>query len=403
MISSATKLNVTRSYSIKSIMVIYIIHRSDNFRTEFANISEIRSLLPHNIKLMALTATANVQTRAKVIKSLDMKGCFIQSHNPNKVNLYYEVLEKGSIDSLIKPIAAKICLKREASDRYIIFCRTYQDTNNFFENLTLKLADENTLLVDKNLNVRICEKFTACSAAITKKNVLKSFTQPGGLVRIIVATVAFGMGLDSPDVRFIIHWGPPSDVELYVQETGRGGRDGGSTLFYSKTDISKSPKNHVSEAMIRYCTNSNECRRALLMKQFTDDNVAVPNYLHTCCDLCHMVCMCEDCSSLAQPHHDTLQLPEIMCDKPQFVCDEIIQRELKTLLVAYRKRLFLTTPKEASLVGLDICTGFTMNTINAIVDSYPQLETKADLLDLGIGRNHHASVIAIIEQCTGLK
>lgn len=251
---------------------------------------------------MALTATANLKTRAMVIKSQQMKGCFTLSHNPNKTNLYYEVAEKKDIDSVIKPIVVHTCMMREAADRYIIFCRTYQDANDFFENLTLQLAQRNVLLQEKDLGVRICEKFTGCSSPSVKKNILKSFTQPNG---IIVATVAFGMGLDSPNVRFIVHWGPPDDIELYVQETGRGGRDSKKAvciLFYSKKDIA--PNGHVHEAMRKYCANSDECRRALLMKQFTDDDVALPTYPHLCCDVCHTICMCKDCTDLT--HEITL-------------------------------------------------------------------------------------------------
>ena len=74
--------------------------------------------------------------------------------------------------------------------------------------------------------VRVCETFTASSSLNTKKKIIPSFTDPRGTVRIVVATVAFGLGLDSPNVGHIIHWGPPEDLELYVPESRRGGRDG---------------------------------------------------------------------------------------------------------------------------------------------------------------------------------
>ena len=81
-----------------------------------------------------------------------------------------------------------------------------------------------------------------------------------------MATVAFGMGLDSPNVREIIHWGPPEDLELYVQETGHGDHDNlpsNALLYYGKRDLSQC--GHRTESMKRYCENMSECRRKLLM------------------------------------------------------------------------------------------------------------------------------------------
>ena len=99
-----------------------------------------------------------------------------------------------------------------------------------------------------------------------------SFTDPSGIVRIVVATVTFGLGLDSPNVRHVIHWGPPEDLELYVQESGRGGRDtklSTATLYYGKKDIAAT--GHSTEGIQRYCENMSECRRVLLMRQFTEE------------------------------------------------------------------------------------------------------------------------------------
>ena len=91
----------------------------------------------------------------------------------------------------------------------------------FYKRLMLQLVENCTLLKDSDLNVHNCEKFTACTASSTKKSILKSFTDPNGLVRIVAATVAFGMGLDSLNVHHIVHWGLPEDLELYVQDWPR--------------------------------------------------------------------------------------------------------------------------------------------------------------------------------------
>lgn len=117
------------------------------------------------------------------------------------------------------------------------------------------------------------------------------------MVRIVVATIAFRMGLDTPNVRQVIHWGPPEDLEFYVQETGCGGRDGAPTrvtLFYKKADLSAS--SHITEPMCKYCTNLQDCRRKVLISEFTEDELQLPSYLHLCCDVCVKLCKCEECN-----------------------------------------------------------------------------------------------------------
>ena len=107
-------------------------YRGNKFRVEFSHISEIRSLVPRNTNVMAVTATANLRTREVLIKSLEMKGCFVLAQNPNKTNIYYEVAEKTDIDSVVKPIVAHVIQKREDTDRRIIFCHLYKDCSDFF-------------------------------------------------------------------------------------------------------------------------------------------------------------------------------------------------------------------------------------------------------------------------------
>ena len=218
------------------------------------------------------------------------------------------------------------------------------------------------------------------------------------MVRIVVATVAFGMGLDTPNVRQVIHWGPPEDLELYVQETGRGGRDGAPTtvtLFYKKADLSGAA--HITEVMRKYCTNTKDCRRQVLMRQFTEDEIEVPSCHHKCCDVCAIVCMCDECNTLnTSPCALKLQpsAPTSLLLPPN------IRQELRTKLQSYRMHLQQNVAPATLLVGIDTCTGLTKKCIDTIIQNALSITTPEDLIDLGItSLEYCTSICQIITEC----
>ena len=141
---------------------------------------------------------------------------------------------------------------------------------------------------------RMLDMFTSCTHPNVKESILNAFLDPDSHLRVVIATIAFGMGLDCPNVRTIIHWGPSEDIEQYVQETGQAGRDGQpakALLYHGGPDLSS---RHVNQEMKQYCLNKDKCRRSVLLSYF-DSPKAHNTELCSCCDVCECVCQCHKC------------------------------------------------------------------------------------------------------------
>ena len=130
---------------------------------------------------------------------------------------------------------------------------------------------------------RHVEMYTSCTETGVKKQIIASFTSTSSPLRVLIATVAFGMGVDCSDIRKIIHFGPPSNVETYLQATGRAGRDGEQA--YSLL-LNRKTRCQIEQPMADYAENTTVCHRELLFKDFY--NYTTPVYLNKsmCCDLC---------------------------------------------------------------------------------------------------------------------
>ena len=248
------------------------------------------------VNMMVLTATATTATRQKIVHALCMKRCYSITTNPPKENVFYAVEDKTDLQEAFTPIVEELILKKKEAPRRIIFCRTYNDCHSvylfFKHSLKGKLYyPPGALKVSK---YRLLDMYTACTATSVKKNILNNFTAVDGVCRVVITTIAFGMGLDSPDVRTALHWGPSADIESYVQESGRIGRDGEnhwlscSTLLVILLQLSDDVK--------AYCANRDKlCRRELLFKQF-DYYSKFNGLLHDCCDVCAPKCVCSTCN-----------------------------------------------------------------------------------------------------------
>ena len=159
--------------------------RGPEFRAEYANISELRSIICKTVNMMALTATVTSKTRELIMGSLCMEEdtTFVLSKVPNKLNIRYSVKEKPSdIDLMVKPIVSNIMQYRDRSQKTIVFCRTYKEYTEVASSLVFHLCENDVFYVERNgSKIPVCEMYSASTDETVKDKILSSFVDPDGV------------------------------------------------------------------------------------------------------------------------------------------------------------------------------------------------------------------------------
>jgi ATP-dependent DNA helicase RecQ len=239
-----------------------------DFRPEYRRIRDMIDIIEKDIPVIALTATATEKVRTDIVKNLEMHDVqsFVSSFN--RPNLFYEVRPKTSIDQAIKEIVQVAKAAPGASG--IVYVQSRKATERIAEVL--------------NINGIKAAPYHAGLDAKTRSRVQDEFLMED--IDVICATIAFGMGIDKPDVRFVVHFDIPKSIENYYQETGRAGRDGlegRCVAFFSQKDLHKLEKflrdkpvaerelgGQLLDEMAAYAETAS-CRRQHLLHYFGEE------------------------------------------------------------------------------------------------------------------------------------
>src|SRR5262245_45641778 len=263
-----------------------------DFRPEYRELKKLRKHLP-DVPIMALTATATERVRADIIKELKLRDPRAYVASFNRPNLTYRVVPKTApYDQLLAFIRSR------PTDSGIGYCASRKST----ESVARSLNEDGITAKPYHAGLTNAER-TRHQDAFLRDD-----------VRVITATIAFGMGINKPNVRFVVHYDLPKNIESYYQETGRAGRDGlpsECVLLFSPGDVAKQlhfiDEKSENEAriaraqlqqMVHYA-ETRECRRAALLEYFGEIYPTKPDNVGG--QTSSLQISCESCDNCLQP------------------------------------------------------------------------------------------------------
>lgn len=372
------------------------------FRAWYSKIPELKALL-RNPCLAIFTATASKSTKRRIFEILGVSllNTHVIQHEPIKNNLRFAVqyVERDqSLDKILAFLVSELKSKGIKTCGALIFCRTRKQWSAIYKLLQIDLGNKIYRGQSDSPMERIIEMYHAGTPATVQHHILSTLTKENGHIRVLVCTVAFGMGIDCQYITRVVHFGGSKNIESYIQECGRAGRKGeismcillynGILLQHSDDDI----KNYAA---------SKTCRRVEMRHSFPESKTSDKVLGCNCCDKCATDCnlphddCCKGILRQIQVNTDVLEQPTKI--RPVSLQSKI---ELREMLESYRVSL-LPEPQSAQFVSYaNMLFEFDSLQISQAVNSCYKIFSIEDVKKfVEIWRNRYAvNILAAIHQ-----
>ncbi|XP_057371792.1 recQ-like DNA helicase Blm [Daphnia carinata] len=311
--ASMKLLSALNTLNARQLLVRFVVDEAHcvsqwghDFRPDYKKLSVLKEKFP-NVPTMALTATATPRVRFDILRQLNMKNpkWFLSSFN--RPNLKYRVLPKKMKAGMITEIA-ELITQRFNRKSGIVYCLSRRECDEVAQAL-------------QGSRIKAISYHAGLSDDARSEAQLKWIN---GTVQVVCATIAFGMGIDKPDVRFVIHYSLPKSIEGFYQESGRAGRDGEISycyLYYAYRDVLRmrrmiemdrenfaARQTHIDNLyrMVAFCENKTDCRRTLQLCYFGEhfDRQLCKSNPRSVCDNCDseveyvQIDVTEDCKAI---------------------------------------------------------------------------------------------------------
>ncbi|CAC5376271.1 unnamed protein product [Mytilus coruscus] len=337
--------------------------------------------------MLALTATATKQSRKEIACYLQMQDYKLVLSSCDRSNIFYFCQEAPySLTETFTWLISVIQLKGVSTPKTIIYCRNIKACSQIYALFLDKLGTDHSYCAQPSSKNCLFAMFHHATMDKNKRNILDNFFKSDCKTRVIIATTAFGMGINVPDIRYVIHWGAPRSLNGFMQESGRAGRDGDaafSIVYYHNMNISVSATN---VPMHDYC-KLKLCRRQFLIMHFTPEESKTCKIIHQCCDICSKLCSCSDCNInsfgfiLDKEDHAMAS----MCDESDKQYRNVTTQQHVQIKTALNELLYdMISNYDCTLINSDVITGLSEKIICEIVNNVHYIYDFGDIYQVFI-------------------
>ena len=343
-----------------------------------------------HVPIMALTATATQSKREKIINSIGLQHPCIVEVNPDRKNILFascpRPCAKEDRVAVLAPYVEELKEKRSTMPLTIFYGDLEGCAESFlYFSSQLGESQYEPPGAEKVAKNRLFTQYHAQYPKHEQERIMEELVNNKSKHRVFFVTIAFGIGIDCPNIRRVIHLGVPYTMEEYFQEAGRAGRDdlpAEAIIFYNSYDTSKA-KRGLQDCMVKFVKSTSDCKRNIILQYFGYHAPKRSDGGHNCCDYHRNICTCELhlCKSSSNEKQATVSEGEQHGSTAVTASTVSVSNEQRDLfrqeLLCYRDSL----GSSRSCVGsISLSTGFSLELIDMAVSNMEQLDSLESII-----------------------